>query len=132
MAATTRERAIWQAAFQELIEKAMEFYNVKTGEAQKSTKLDATRVKVEIPLISQDHWANLEKVLIPAALGNIVSREFVAGQIPGVDLEDEAKKREEAEEKELEQAKLDVERIKAAGANDKIDEGGPFGKGKPN
>ena len=132
MAATTRERSTWQAAYQELIEKAMELYNSETGEGQKSTKLDPTKVKVEIPLISQEHWDHIEKVLIPAALGNIISKDHVAAQIPGVDIEAEAKKREEAEAKELKQAELDFERIKAANENDRIDEGGPAVKGKPN
>jgi hypothetical protein len=112
MAATTREREIWIGAFEELLEKAMMFYNLKTGGAQKSTKLDPAKIGVEIPLISQDHWTNLQNVLIPAALGGIISKEFVAGQIPGVDVEKETELREAAEEKELEQAKLDMERFK--------------------
>jgi len=112
MAATTREREIWVGTFEELLEKAMMFYNLKTGGSQKSTKLDPSKIGIEIPLISQDHWTNLQNVLIPAALGGIISKEFVAGQIPGVDVEKETELREAAEEKELEQAKLDMERFK--------------------
>ena len=116
MAATTREREIWIGAFEELLEKAMTFYNLKTGGSQKSTeggKLDPSKIGVEIPLISQDHWTSLQNVLIPAALGGIISKEFVAGQIPGIDTEKEDELREAAEDKEMEQAKLDMERFKA-------------------
>jgi len=93
----------------------MVMFNEKTGGAQKSEeggRLDPSKVGIEIPLVSQDHWANLQNVLIPAALGGIISNEYVANQIPGIDVEKEAELREEAEEKELEQAKLDMERFK--------------------
>ena len=114
MAATTKERTIWTKVFQELIEKAMDMYNAQTGQAQKSTKLDASKIKVEIPLISQDHWKNLELVLIPAAVGGIISKEFVAEQIPGVDLDLEAKRREKAAKKEAEEAAAELVRIRAS------------------
>ena len=112
MAATTRERSIWIGAYEELLEKAMAKFNKEGGGGQKSTRLDPEKVGVEIPLISQDHWANLQNVLIPAAAAGIVSKEFVAEQIPGVDMEVEAERREEAEDKEMEQAKLDLERMR--------------------
>lgn len=116
MAATTREREIWIGAFEELLEKAMKFYNEKTGGAQKSNeggKLDPSKIGVEIPLVTQDQWANIQNVLIPAALGGIISNEHVASQIPGVDQEKEAALREEREAKEAEQAELDMEKFKA-------------------
>jgi hypothetical protein len=115
MAATTREREIWIGAFEELLEKAMKFYNEKSGTAQKSTgggKLDPSKVGIEIPLVTQDQWANIQNVLIPAALGGIISNEHVASQIPGVDQEKEAELREEREAKEAEQAELDMEKFK--------------------
>jgi len=112
MAATTRERMIWIGAFEELIDKAMAMYNAKTGEGQKSTKLDPEKVGVEIPLVSEDQWTHLEKVLIPAAIGNIVSKEYVRSQIPNLDVEEEAAKAEEAASDELEQAKVDLERMR--------------------
>ena len=122
MAATTRERSIWVGGIEELITKAMQMYNLKTGSVQKSTeggKLDPTKVGVRIPLISQDHWANLEKVLIPAALGGIISKDFVAGQIPGVDLEEEQKKREEQEAKDEEAAQAALDQMKQEAALNK-------------
>lgn len=114
MAATTKERTIWTAVFQELLEKAMAIYNAQSGQAQKSTKLDASKIKVEIPLISQDHWKNLELVLIPAAIGGIISKEFVAEQIPGVDIDLEAKRRDAQAEKDAEAAEQQLTRIRAS------------------
>ncbi len=112
MAATTRERSIWIGAYTELIEKAMAMFNAKTGSAQKSTKLDPEKIGVTIPLISQDHWNNLQNVLIPAFTAGIVSKEFVASQIPGVDMDDEAAKAEAADASELESAKRELERMR--------------------
>jgi len=115
MAATTRERAVWIGALKEMLEKAMAMFNARSGAGQKSEeggRLDPEKVGIEIPLISQDHWKNLELVLIPAALGGIVSKEHVAGQIPGVDEEEEAKRRKEAEASELAAAKEEMERMR--------------------
>jgi hypothetical protein len=115
MAATTREREIWIGAFEELLEKAMLMYNERSGGAQKSTeggRLDPSKVGIEIPLVTQDQWANIQNVLIPAALGGIISNEHVASQIPGVDQEKETELREEREAKEAEQAERDMEKFK--------------------
>lgn len=112
MAATTRERSIWIGAFEELLEKAMVMYNDKTGEGQKSTRLDPEKIGVTIPLISQDHWTNIQNVLIPAFTAGIISKEFVASQIPGVDMDEEAAKAEAAEASELESAKKELDRMR--------------------
>ena len=112
MAATTRERSIWIGAFEELLTKAMEMYNAESGEGQKSSKLDPTRIKVDIPLISQEHWDRIAQVLIPAVTAGIISKEHVRAQIPGVDLEAEAERQEEREAQEEEQAQADLERVK--------------------
>ncbi|MBE3109336.1 MAG: hypothetical protein IMZ46_02310 [Acidobacteria bacterium] len=115
MAGTVRERMTWVGVFDELIEKAMKMYGARTGSAQKSTeggKLDHEKVGVEIPVVSQDQWTNLKDVLIPAALGGIVSNKYVRSQIPNLDEEEEAKQEQEAGDKELERAKLDLERMK--------------------
>jgi hypothetical protein len=93
----------------------MKMYNAKTGGAQKSPeggKLDPEKVGVEIPVVSQEQWTNLRDVLIPAALGSIVSKEYVRSQIPNLDAEEETKREQEADDKELERAKLDIERMK--------------------
>lgn len=116
MAATTKERAIYQAFFEELVEKGMAMYNDKAGLDQKSAakRLDPQKLRIEIPLISQDHWKNLELVLIPAALGGIVSKEFVAESIPGVNIDIEEKRRQKAEAKAVKDAAAELQKIKAS------------------
>jgi hypothetical protein len=112
MAATTRERGTWVGAFEEMLDKAMEMYNRESGDEQRSTKLDPNSVKVSIPLITEEQYAHIQNVFIPAAVAGIISKEFVAEQIPGIDLEAEAKRREESETKEMEQAKQDLEMMR--------------------
>jgi hypothetical protein len=104
MAATARERETWIGVFKELIDKAMRLFNRESGWGQKTTRLVPSRITVDIPEIGQDHWDRIEKVLIPAAIGGIVSKEFVASQIPGLDMEAEAEKRQEREVEEAEMA----------------------------
>lgn len=116
MAATAREREIWIGAFTELIEKAMMLFNKESGMGQKTKKLDPTKIKVDIPEITQEHWDRLEKVLIPAALGGIISKEYVASQIPGIDMEAEAEKKKQKDADDLASAKEELEALKAEAA----------------
>ena len=111
MAATARERMIWRGAFEELIVKAMVMFN-QSAYGQKSIRLDPYKVRVEIPLITQDHWDHIERVLIPAAAQGIISKEHVAAQIPGVDLESEAEKRDTAAAKEAERSAAELENLR--------------------
>lgn len=126
MAATTRERAIWVGAFEELLEKAMVMFNEQTGRSQLSTRLDPEKIGVEIPLISQDHWTNIQNVLIPAFTAGIVSKEFVAAQIPGVDMDEESARAEARDESELAAAKTELDRMRmermAAGEDESADD----------
>lgn len=117
MAATAREREIWLGAYQELIEKAMVLFN-ENAYAQMSTakKLDPSKVRVEIPEITQEHWDHIEKVLIPAATGGIISKEYVASQIPGVDMETEAERKETREAAEAEAEQKAMEALKEQNA----------------
>jgi hypothetical protein len=126
-AATTSERVVWVGAFEELLDKAMAMFNAKTGLAQKSTeggKLDPEKIGVEIPQITQEHWDHIEKVLIPAATGGIISKEYAASQIPNLDQEEEAERKEVAEAGELERAKLDLERMRQEAVSGGIGGGG--------
>ena len=111
MAVTSKERMIWVGAYEELFTKAMKMFNAKAY-GQKSTKLDPEKIKVDIPLISQDHWDHLKDVLIPAAMAGIVSKEAVAAEIPGIDMEAEAERKKEKEAKDAERAKQDMEYLK--------------------
>lgn len=114
MAGTVRERMTWVGVFEELVEKAMRMYNAKAGTAQKSAaggKLDPEKVGIEIPVVSEDQWEHI-KVLIPAALGGIVSNEYVRTQIPNLDTEEEAVREAEAGKKELDAAKTELEQMR--------------------
>jgi hypothetical protein len=115
MAATVKERQIWIGAYTELIEKAMRLFNKESGLSQKSIEkqLNPRRIKVEIPQITQEHWDRIERVLIPAATGGIISKEYVASQIPGIDMEVEAERKKEREAAEEVRAKTELERLKA-------------------
>lgn len=116
MAATTRERSIWIGAYKELIEKAMAIYNDKTGSAQKSTeggRLDPELVTVSIPQMAEDHWNHIRDIYIPAMVAGIISKDTVAAQIPGVDVEHEQEMREEQQMEEDKKAQEELDRIKA-------------------
>jgi hypothetical protein len=112
MASTTRERQTWIGVYEELLTKAMQMWNA-TYKAQKTEGLlDPTRIKVDIPQVTQEHWDHIQNVLIPAVAANIISKEHVAGQIPGVDQEKEAELRGEQEAKDAEQAKQEMAAFK--------------------
>ena len=120
MAATARERKIWRGVYEELVTKAMNLFNEKVNEQKsKESKLKPDNISINIPLITQEHWDRIERVLIPAHLAGIVSKEHVASQIPGVDSEKEAELTAEKEKKEEESAKKELENIK----------NNPFGQG---
>jgi len=116
LAATARERKIWKGVYEELITKSMLMFNKKTGEDQLSKKLDPTKITIDIPAITQEHWDRIEKVLIPAAVAGIISKEHVASQIPGVDMDAEAEKRKEREAEEAKRSKEEFEALKAEAA----------------
>jgi hypothetical protein len=112
MASTTRERQTWIGVYEELLTKAMQMWNA-TYRAQKTEGLlDPTKVKVDIPQVTQEHWDHIQNVLIPAVAANIISKEHVAGQIPGVDQEKEAELRADQEAKDAEQAKAEMDALK--------------------
>jgi hypothetical protein len=126
MAATSRERQTWIAVYEELFTKAMLMWNAAfAAQYSKEKQLDPTKVKVDIPQITQEHWDRIQNVLIPAALGNIISREHVASQIPGIDIEKETELREKREADESAKAKEE-----AALIADRMDANEDSAKGK--
>lgn len=110
IAATAKERITWKGAFQELVTKAIRMFN-ENAYRQKSrdARLDPEKIRIEIPLITQEHWERIEKVLIPAAAAGIVSNEYVASQIPGVDLEAEAERQKATNDEATRRAMAEVE-----------------------
>ena len=103
-AATQKERTIWRGAYEELIEKAMKMFDEQVNAGLGKDKLlDPQKIRVTINVMTQEHWDHLEKVMIPAALGNIISKEACAGQIPGINM-DEERTRAEARKKDQDAA----------------------------
>ncbi len=99
-AATNKERLTWVGAYEELIRKAMVMYNLKVNsQMSKGRQLDPDKIGVEIPIVTKDHWENLEKIYLPAAIAGKITDEAFQEQIPGFDLESEKKRREDNETK---------------------------------
>lgn len=99
-ATTLRERTTWRGAYEELLSKAIGLYNQKMGLDQKSTKLDAAKLDVEIPYISSTTWAQLEKIFVPLSIAGKISDDLLLSKIPGVNVEEELARRKEALEAE--------------------------------
>lgn len=108
--ATVKERATWEGTYEELITKAMILFN-NTVHAQKTegTGLNPTLIKVNIPVITKQHWTNLEKVWLPAVVAGKITEELFLEQLPDVDIDKELERKEKNDESELEQAKKDLE-----------------------
>ncbi len=109
-AATTKERQIWIGVYEEVITKAMTMWNdsVKQG-IGKEGKLDPKKIKVDIPIITQEYYDRLEKLYLPACLGGKLSDEAFVEMLPNVDAKTEKERREKREEGELEQTKRDLQ-----------------------
>jgi len=105
---TTPERQTWKGAYEELIKKAMVMWNSMSGK----TQLDPNKIKIDIPVITQQQWEHLEKVFLPACLAGKLSDETLWEQTPGVDVKVELKRREEREKTELEEVKKENEDLK--------------------
>lgn len=108
IAGTTKERSAWEGGFYEMIKKGMEKYN---KEVQK-TALDPRKIGVELPVYTEEQWLHLEKVLIPASQFGIISKEFVRDQIPGIDSKLEERRKTEADNTALDEAKREIEDMK--------------------
>jgi len=88
-ASTLKERVTWVGAYEETLRKAMAVADAKTGNSQKSTVLNPKLLKVTIPFVTQQHWAALEKIFLPAALGGKISDQLFLSKIPGVNVDEE-------------------------------------------
>lgn len=98
-ASTSKEREIWRGGYQELITKAMLMWNTKS---KIGTRLDPTKVGVELVRITQAQWDRLEKIYLPSFLGSALTLAGYLAQIPGFDIEAEKKRRDEEDGKALE------------------------------
>ncbi len=105
-AATVKDRVTWEGAYEELISKAMTLFNDAVN-AQKSDskKLNPSLIKVTIPVVTQQHWNNIEKIWLPATIAGKISEELFLEQLPDIDTEKELERQAEKEEAELERIK---------------------------
>jgi hypothetical protein len=84
---TSKEREIWRAAYQELLDKAMRLWNVTT----KKTPLRPELVKVELPLITAEQWSRITETWLQLLDRDVVTKKLVLSQVPGIDVEAELK-----------------------------------------
>jgi len=122
---TVKERATWEGTYEELIVDAMNLFN-ETIYKQKSdsNKLNPYLIKVTIPVITKQHWANIKDVWLPAVVAGKITEELFLEQLPDVDIDEELQRREEKEQNELEQIKHENEDLKADMNNKEIFGGG--------
>ena len=93
-AATIKERETWIGAYEEMIAKAMALWDDKVHpKASKQTTLDPTKIGVEIPMITKEHYDHIEKIYLPAAIAGKISDEALQEQLPGFDIEADKKRR---------------------------------------
>jgi len=119
-AATTKERATWKGAYEEVIAKSMAMYNAET----KLTPLDHKKIGIEIPMITREHWLRLEKVYLPAAVAGKISDESFQALLPGFDVEAEKKRKDEKEKSDFVRITKENEDLKRDLADKEI-----FGEG---
>ena len=112
-AATTKERRTWIGAYEEVIKKAMVMFNNATNpEMSKEKQLDPDTIKVDIPIITAQHYDRLEKIFLPAWLSGKLSDEAFLKMVPGFDVKAELERKKVAEESELEQIKTENKDLK--------------------
>lgn len=112
-AATTKERQTWIGVYEEVIRKAMVMWNDKVNQGMsQGVKLDPNKIKVDIPIITKEHWLRIEKIFLPAAIAGKISDEAFLTQIPGLDVKAELDRKKEREASEIEQIKGENENLK--------------------
>jgi len=105
-AGTEKERVIWKGTYKELIEKAFTMY----FEFSQLTKLDASKLDIEIPVVTEEQWIHIEKVLLPLYLASAISIDYLLSQVPNVDASKELQRLGKAEKDQSEKDALMAER----------------------
>ena len=105
-AGTEKERVIWIGTFKELLEKAF----AMIAEENQLTKLDVNKLDVEIPVVTQEQWDHIEKVLLPLYLASALSLEYLLSQVPNVDASKEMKRLDKSTKDQAEKDQLTAER----------------------
>ena len=126
--ATQKERETWKGTYEELIRKAMVLYNNHVNKGMsKGRQLDPSKISVDIPVTTKEHWDHVEKVFLPAVIAGKISDDLFLEKIPGVDVEAEMKRKEEKEASEIERIKGENESLKSDLADKEL-----FGGGEKN
>lgn len=123
--ATVKERVTWEGTYEELLTKAMHLFN-KTVYAQKAAdgkRLNPSLIKVTIPVVTKQHWSNIELVWLPAAVAGKITEELFLEQLPDVDIDKELERKKKREESEIEQMKHDAEERETLALEDKLNKG---------
>lgn len=105
-AGTEKERVIWIGTFKELLEKSFAMYNEET----QLTKLDASKINVVIPVVTEEQWIHIEKVLLPLYLASALSLEYLLSQVPNVDASKELQRLDKSTADQDEKDQLTAER----------------------
>ena len=117
-AATVKDRVTWEGAYEELISKAMILFNESVyGQKSDKLKLNPSLIKVNIPVITQQHWANIKDVWLPSVIAGKVSQELFLEQLPDIDIEEELERQSQKEEEEIERIKHENEDLKKENKN---------------
>ncbi|MHA1225220.1 MAG: hypothetical protein ACTSPV_00590 [Candidatus Hodarchaeales archaeon] len=113
IAATTKERETWIGAYEEIIKKAMKMYNnaLYLG-MSKAKQLNPDKIRVNIPIITKDHYERIEKIFLPACIAGKISDEAFLEQIPGMDVDMELERKQNKENSEFERIKRENEDLR--------------------
>jgi hypothetical protein len=97
-AATSKERAIWKGLYQSVIKKAIAMWNAQSGK----TQLDASKLTVDIPYITQETWAKIRDVYLPLYNARAISLETLLAQLPDIDIDEELARKEKRDAEAME------------------------------
>lgn len=104
-ASTSKEREIWKSTYEEGIRKAMMLFNESGKSTKYKKKLDPEKIGVDIQVISKEQFEQVEKVWLPAYIANAITLDLLLSKLPGVDVAEEKKRREEEDKNELKDVK---------------------------
>jgi hypothetical protein len=97
---TVREREIWRGLLEELIDKAIVFYNEKNN-----TTLRQGMIKVEIPVITKDDLARLETFWLRALSEEAITQKTFLSHVPDIDVDAELEALQEDKDEAFEKMK---------------------------
>lgn len=116
IAATSKDRETWKGAYEEIIQKGMAKFTIST----QKTALNANKIGVEIPIITQEQWDHLEKFFLPAAIAGKISDPYFLAQIPGMNVQEELKRKEERDNTDIANVRKENENFKTKDLEDKL------------